>query len=382
MKQITGFKNSYILTEEGIKKTNLIIKDDIILSIGDKIIDGMIELDEDKILVPGFIDQHIHGVLGVDTIDGNIENISIMAHNLPQEGITAFLPTTTTQSVEVIDKALNSVKKYIDKNDETGSIVLGVHLEGPFISKKYVGAQNENYILKPSIQTFKHFEQISQNIIKLVSLQVEDEANELIEYLKSKNIIISIGHSNAKFEDIQKAIKKGVTCVTHTYNAMSPIHHREIGTAGSAMLFDELYSELICDGIHVCKEAVKLLFKNKPKDKLILISDALRTKNMPDGTYQELDQTIILKNKNVRLEDGTLAGSVLKLNEAVKNLMDYTNTDLSTAIKCVTENPSKNLGIFDKMGSIKENKLANFTIIDKELNVYQTIINGKIIYQK
>ena len=382
MEEIKGFKNSYILTEEGIKKTNLIIKDGIILSIGDKIIDGMIELDEDKILVPGFIDQHIHGALGVDIIDGNVENISIMAHTLPQEGITAFLPTTTTQSVEVIDKALNSVKKYIDKNDETGSIVLGVHLEGPFISKEYAGAQNENYILKPSIQTFKHFEQISQNIIKLVSLQIEDEAKELIEYLISKNITISIGHSNAKFEDVQKAIKQGVTCVTHTYNAMKSIHHREIGTVGSAMLFDELYSELICDGIHVCKEAVKLLFKNKPKDKLILISDALRTKYMPDGIYQELDQTIILKNKNVRLKDGTLAGSVLKLNEAVKNLMDYANTDLFTAIKCVTENPSKNLGIFDKMGSIKENKLANFTIIDKELNIYQTIIKGKIIYRK
>ncbi len=382
MEEIKGFKNSYILTEEGIKKTNLIIKDGIILSIGDKIIDGMIELDEDKILVPGFIDQHIHGTLGVDTIDGNVENISIMAHTLPQEGITAFLPTTTTQSVEVVDKALNSVKKYIDKNDETGSIVLGVHLEGPFISKEYAGAQNENYILKPSIQTFKHFEQISQNIIKLVSLQIEDETKELIEYLISKNITISIGHSNAKFEDVQKAIKQGVTCVTHTYNAMSPIHHREIGTVGSTMLFDELYSELICDGIHVCKEAVKLLFKNKPKDKLILISDALRTKYMPDGIYHELDQTIILKNKKVTLEDGTLAGSVLKLNEAVKNLMDYTRTDLITSIKCVTENPSKNLGIFDKMGSIKENKLANFVVIDKNINIYQTIIKGIVVYKK
>ena len=213
MTNVKGFKDSWILTEDGLRKTNLIIKDGVINSLDDEIVDEaadeLIKLDDDKLVIPGLIDQHIHGVLGVDTIDGNIENISIMAHNLPQEGITAFLPTTTTQSVEVIDKALNSVKKYIDKNDETGSIVLGVHLEGPFISKKYVGAQNENYILKPSIQTFKHFEQISQNIIKLVSLQVEDEANELIEYLKSKNIIISIGHSNAKFEDIQKAIKKG-----------------------------------------------------------------------------------------------------------------------------------------------------------------------------
>ena len=382
MEEIKGFKNSYILTEEGIKKTNLIIKDGTIFSIGDKTIEGMIELDEDKIVVPGFIDQHIHGTLGVDIIDGNVENISIMAHTLPQKGITAFLPTTTTQSVEVIDKALNSVKKYIDKNDETGSIVLGVHLEGPFISKNYAGAQNENYILKPSIQTFKHFEDVSENTIKIVSIAVEEIEDELIEYLKSKNIIISIGHSSSNYEDIKKAVNQGVTCVTHTYNAMKPIHHREIGTVGSTMLFDELYSELICDGIHVCKEAVKLLFKNKPKDKLILISDALRTKYMPDGKYQELDQTIILKNKNVRLEDGTLAGSVLSINEAVYNFMKFTNADFVSAIKCVTENPSKNLGIFDKMGSIKENKLANFVVVDQNLNVYQTIRKGKLIYEK
>lgn len=382
MKQIKGFKNSYILTEEGIKKTNLIIKDGIILSIGDQTIDGMIELDEDKILVPGFIDQHIHGALGVDTIDGNIENISIIAHALPREGITAFLPTTTTQSVEVIDKALNAVKEYIYNNDETAAIVLGTHLEGPFISEKYMGAQNKNYILKPSVDIFKHFEQVSQNTIKIVSLQIEEESKELIEYLKSKNIIVSIGHSDSKYEDVKESIKQGVTCITHTYNAMKPIHHREIGTVGSAMLFDELYSELICDGIHVCKEAVKLLHKNKPQDKLILISDALRTKYMPDGIYHELDQTIILKNKKVTLEDGTLAGSVLKLNEAVKNLMDYTGTDLITSIKCVTENPSKNLGIFDKMGSIKENKLANFVIIDKNINIYQTIIKGIVVYKK
>ena len=382
MEEIKGFKNSYILTEEWIKKTNLIIKDGTIFSIGDKTIDGMIELDEDKIVVPGFIDQHIHGSNNSDVIDGDEKAIYKIAKSLAQEGVTAFLPTTTTQSIEVIAKTLIAIKQYINKNYEEGAEVLGIHLEGPFISKNYAGAQNENYILKPSIQTFKHFEDVSENTIKIVSIAVEEIEDELIEYLKSKNIIISIGHSSSNYEDIKKAVNQGVTCVTHTYNAMKPIHHREIGTVGSTMLFDELYSELICDGIHVCKEAVKLLFKNKPKDKLILISDALRTKYMPDGKYQELDQTIILKNKNVRLEDGTLAGSVLSINEAVYNFMKFTNADFVSAIKCVTENPSKNLGIFDKMGSIKENKLANLVVVDQNLNVYQTIRKGKVIYEK
>ena len=163
---------------------------------------------------------------------------------------------------------------------------------------------------------------------------------------------------------------------------MKKIHHREIGTVGSALLFDELYCELICDGIHVSKEAVKILHKNKPSDKIILITDALRTKNMPDGIYKELEQDIILKDNVASLIDGTLAGSVLKMNVAIKNIMDFTGCDFITAIKYATENPAKNLGIYDKVGSIKENKDATFVIVDKDLNVYQTIRKGHVIYNK
>lgn len=383
MEKIKGFKNSWILSEEGIIKTNLIIKDSKIFKIGDYQEDGLIELDDDKILIPGFIDQHIHGAMGSDVIDGSEEDIRIMAHSLAQEGLTAFLATTTTQSVEVIDKSLDAVRKYMERNSEEGAEVLGVHLEGPFIAKKYMGAQLPNYILKPSIDAFKHFEEVSGNTIKLVSLAVEEEgSSEFIKYLNSKGIVSSVGHSAAGYSDMKKAIEDGLTCVTHTYNGMRPLRRDDIGTVGSAFLFDDLYCEAICDGVHISSPAVKLLWKNKGCDKLILVSDALRTKFMPDGKYYELEQIIILNGKEARLEDGRLAGSVLKLNEAVKNLMDFTGADFVSAIKCATENPAKNLGIFDKMGSIKENKLANFVIVDRDLNVYETIRNGKVIYKK
>lgn len=383
MENIKGFKNSYILTEQGIVKTNLIIENGNILSIGNDEIEDLIELDEDKIILPGFIDQHIHGAAGVDMIDGTEEDIYKMACALAQEGVTAFLPTTTNQSIEVIDKSLEAVKRYIHKNHEEGAEVIGVHLEGPFISKKYMGAQLPNYILKPSVEIFKHFEEVSGNTIKLASIAIEEEgAKELIEYLKSKNIVISIGHSAAGYEDIKKGIENGVTCVTHTYNGMRPLRRDDIGTVGSAMLFDELYCELICDGVHSSQPAVKLLWKNKPIDKLIIVSDALRTKFMPDGKYYELEQVIILKGKEARLEDGKLAGSVLSLNDGILNLMNFTGAYFISAVKCVTENPAKNLGIFDQMGSIKENKKANFVIVDKELKVYQTIRNGKVIYKR
>lgn len=382
MKTIIGFKNTLILTEDGIKKTNLIIKDGIIYSIGENIVDGLIELDDNKIVIPGLIDQHIHGASSYDVIDCSKKDIYKIACAIAEEGITSFLPTTTTQKIEVIEQALSTINDYMKDHYNEGAEVLGIHLEGPFISKKYIGAQLSNYILKPSVDTFKHFEKFSNNI-KLVTLAIEEEgAVDLIKYLKNKNIAISIGHSASKYTDIEKMIKLGVTCFTHTYNGMRSIHHREIGTVGAALMFDELYCELICDGIHVSKPAVKLLCKNKPIDKLILVTDALRTKNMPNGIYEELEQTIILNNNEVRLKDGTLAGSNLKLNEAIKNIISYTNIDFITAIKYATENPAKHLGLFDQIGSIKENKQANFAVIDKELNVYQTIRNGKIIYEK
>lgn len=381
--QIKGFKNSWILTEDGLKKTNLIIKDNKIDHIGKKVIDGLIELSEDKIVIPGLIDQHIHGALGSDVIDGTVDDLHKMACALVEEGVTAFLATTTNQSIEVIDAALEAVNEYINHNFDEGAEIIGVHLEGPFICKKYMGAQLPNYILKPDVEIFKHFEEKSNNLIKLVSMAIEEDENfELIEYLKSKKITISIGHSAAGYEDIKKGIENGVTCVTHTYNGMRPLRRDEIGTVGSALLFDELYCEAICDGIHISKPAVKLLVKNKPMDKIILVTDALRTKYMPDGKYYELEQVIVLKGKEARLEDGKLAGSVLKMNEAIKNVMEFSGCDLISAIKFASENPARNLGLFDIMGSIKEEKLANLVVVDKELNVLKTIRNGKVVYEK
>ena len=383
MEKVIWFKNSWILTEEGLKKTSMLIEEDKIVSIGDYNKEELIELEDDKIVIPGFIDQHIHGTSGFDFIDCSVSEIQSIACDLLQEGVTGFLATTTTQSVEVIDQSLKNLKEYKERNIQVGAELLGVHLEGPFIAKKYMGAQLPNYIIKPNVKDFKHFEEVSGNNIKLVSMAVElDEDLKLCKYLKEKDIVVSIGHSSAGYHDVKKAVSSGVSCVTHTYNGMKPLRRDDIGAVGSTFLFNELYCELICDGVHVSEPAVNLLYKNKPKDKLILISDALRTKYMPDGKYYELEQVIVLKGKEARLEDGKLAGSVLKINEAVKNLMDFANIDFVDAVKCATENPAKNLGLFDKIGSIKENKVANLVVVDKNLNVYLTIRNGNIVYKK
>ncbi len=378
---MNGFKNTWILTEEGLKKTSLTYESKF-TSIG-KLENGLVELPNDYIVVPGFIDEHVHGAAGSDAMDGTTKDLNNIAKALASEGTTAFCATTMTQSPENIVKALSAVKKYKEENHEDGAEILGVHLEGPFISKDFVGAQPIEYVAAPSVDVFKKYQEASGNCVKIVSLAPEVEGStDLIKYLKSQNIVASIGHTNAKYADVEKAVEAGATTLTHTYNAMKPIHHREIGTVGSGLLFDKLTCECICDGIHVSAPAIKLLYKNKPEGKMVLITDAMRAKHMPDGISELGGQVVIVKNGEARLENGTLAGSVLKMNNAVKNVMKFLQLPLEDVVKLATINPAKNLGVDDTIGSIKVGKRADFVILDGDMNVVKTVREGKVIYEK
>lgn len=374
-----GFKNTWIVTEKGLEKTSLTY-DEKFVTIG-KNEEGLQELPEEYVVVPGFIDEHVHGAAGSDAMDGTMEDLGKIANALASEGTTAFLATTMTQSPENITKALKAVKAYRELSPESGAEILGVHLEGPFISKDFVGAQPIEYVAKPSVEVFKKYQDASGDCVRIVTLAPEVEGStELIKYLVSQNIVASIGHTNATYADVKKAVEAGATNLTHTYNAMKPLHHREVGTVGSGFLFDELNCECICDGIHVSGPAIQLLHKNKPADKMTLITDAMRAKHMPDGVSELGGQVVIVKNGEARLENGTLAGSVLKMNNAVKNVMKFLNLPLEEVVKLASQNSAKNLGVFDQMGSIKEGKRADFVILDKDLNVVQTVRNGKVIY--
>lgn len=374
-----GFKNTWIVSEKGLEKTSLTY-DEKFVTIG-KNEEGLQELPEEYVVVPGFIDEHVHGAAGSDAMDGTMEDLGKIANALASEGTTAFLATTMTQSPENITKALKAVKAYRELSPESGAEILGVHLEGPFISKDFVGAQPIEYLAKPSVEVFKKYQDASGDCVRIVTLAPEVEGStELIKYLVSQNIVASIGHTNATYVDVKKAVEVGATNLTHTYNAMKPLHHREVGTVGSGFLFDELNCECICDGIHVSGPAIQLLHKNKPADKMTLITDAMRAKHMPDGVSELGGQVVIVKNGEARLENGTLAGSVLKMNNAVKNVMKFLNLPLEEVVKLASQNPAKNLGVFDQMGSIKEGKRADFVILDKDLNVVQTVRNGKVIY--
>ena len=381
MKKINGFTNCNILTEEGLKKTSLEIKDGKIASIGNY--NEGLELNDEYLVLPGFVDQHVHGAAGSDAMDGTKEDLLKIANALASEGTVAYLATTMTQSVENITKALNAVKEYIEEGVEEGAEVLGVHLEGPFISLKHIGAQPLEYVAKPSVEVFEQYQQASGNNIKLVSLAVEEEgALELVEHLAKTGVVASLGHTDATAADVEKAIKAGASNVTHTYNAMKPLHHREIGTVGSALLYNELNCELICDGIHVSVPAINLLRNSKPTEKLTLVTDAMRAKHMPDGEWELGGQAVFVKNGEARLAGGTLAGSVLKMNMAVKNIMKFTNATLEEAVKYASLNPAKNLGVDDVLGSIKESKNASFVVVDKDFNVVLTIRNGVVVFER
>ncbi len=378
------FKDAKVYVEgEGVKVCNLHFEEKIwkIARKADKNAE-VIALPEDAIVLPGFIDQHVHGAGGSDGMDGSIEDITTIAKSLAEEGTTGFLVTTMTQSPENIKKALSAVKAYREFDPAVGAKVLGVHLEGPFIAEKFKGAQPLEYVQAPDVEVFDEYNEASGNSIRIVTLAPEVEgAEELIAHLKSKGIVPSIGHTGAKFTDIEAAVKAGASNVTHTYNAQTPLHHREIGTVGTAMLLDELNCEMIADTIHVSVPAMRLLVKNKPANKLTLITDAMRAKGLPDGESELGGQKVYVQNGEARLVDGTLAGSVLRMNRALQNVVEKVGVPFTKAVDYATINPAKNLHIDKETGSIAVGKRADFTVLNKAYDVIMTVRNGKVIYQ-
>ena len=376
-----GFKNVNIYIEgKGIVKSIVALENGKIKSFD--AVDGALELDENLIVVPGFIDKHIHGANNSDSMYPTQIDIANIAKTIASEGVATFLPTTMTQTEENIDLSLNNLKEYIESNPVEGAYPLGIHLEGPFISKSFKGAQVESCIVDCDVEQFKHYQKVSGNHIKQVTLAYEENGKELCNYLASEGIVASLGHTNATSEQVIEAADNGVTSATHTYNAMKGLHHRQAGTVGGVFLEDRIYAELICDLVHVCKDAIRVLFKIKGKDKVVLVTDGIEAKHLPDGMYKLGGQDVTVKGKEARLADGTLAGSTLKMNDAIRNAKNVLNLSLEDAIDLATVNPAKNLGVYDTKGSIALGKDADFTVIDSDLNVYMTVSNGNVIYKK
>lgn len=374
-----GFKNCNIYVEgKGIVKTSLKVEDGKITSFDNE--EGL-TLDDSLIVVPGFIDKHIHGANNSDSMYPTLDDIRNIAVTIASEGVSSFLPTTMTQSEENIKAALSNINEYMKIQNE-GSKVLGIHLEGPFISKKFKGAQPEEYVVNCDVDKFIEYNTASGNNIMQVTLAVEENGEELVKYLVENNIVASLGHTNATSDEVLKAGKLGANSMTHTYNGMKPLHHREAGSVGGALLCDDIYCELICDLVHVSDNAIKLLYRMKGHDKVVLITDGIESKHLSDGKYKLGGQDVYVKNGEARLIDGTLAGSTLKMNVALQNISKVLGLSVDKAVDLCTINAARCLHIEDNKGSIKLGKDADFAVIDKDFNVYMTVSNGNIIYKR
>lgn len=333
--------------------------------------DEIIEIDGDYI-IPGFIDVHSHGGYGFDAMDASPEEIDWMVRQMAaKEGITSYFCTTMTQTYENIEKALVNIKEAAEKNP----IIQGIHLEGPFISIDYKGAQDASYIKKPDEEVLAHWNEISGNRIRIVTYAPE-EASEFFEnWCLANKVVPSAGHSNATFNQLC-ACK---AChVTHLYNAQRGLNHREPGVTGYGMLTDGVNVEMICDGIHIRPKMVYMAYKIKGSDGVELVTDSMRAKGMPEGKSELGGQTVYVKDGTARLEDGTIAGSVLTYIKAFQNIIKFTGASIEEAVKMSSGNQAKEFGLTQK-GAIKTGKDADFVVLDRACELKGTISLGEIV---
>ncbi|MDJ0331841.1 N-acetylglucosamine-6-phosphate deacetylase [Planococcus sp. S3-L1] len=329
---------------------------------------------------PGFIDIHIHGAAGHDTMDATPEALAGLAGALPKEGTTSFLATTMTQTDSAISAALQNIEKFQAQDGQAE--MLGVHLEGPFISDKRAGAQPIEHIIEPSLTQFQNWQKLSGNQIRLLTIAPETTNGlAVIKSLTDEGIIASIGHSDATFEEVQAAVRSGASHVTHLYNQMSPFHHRNPGVVGAALVEESLTVEVIADFIHSHASSVELAFRQKGAERLILITDAMRAKGLPPGVYDLGGQDVQVTNKDARLADGTLAGSILTMEKAVQNVQSLTGCSLNELVAMTSANAAKDLKLSNK-GKIQVDLDADIAILDNSFTVQMTICKGTIAYQK
>lgn len=333
--------------------------------------------------LPGMIDVHIHGANGSDTMDATPEALNNIAKTLPKEATTSFLATTITQETDAIERALKNAGKFIENQPLGQAEVLGIHLEGPFISKKKAGAQPPDHILAANLSLFKRWQEQSGGRIKLVTIAPEIENGlALINYLSTHGVVASIGHSDGSYQDVVDAIDAGATHVTHLFNGMTGLHHREPGIVGGALLHRELFTEMIVDGIHICPETVDLAYRLKGSDRTILITDAMRAKCLKNGTYDLGGQEVFVQDGKAVLAEGSLAGSVLKMDQALRNMMSFTEAKLEDIVMMGAVNPAKQCGVYDRKGSIEVGKDADFVILDENNQLVMTCCRGLVTYQR
>ncbi|MGV8980979.1 N-acetylglucosamine-6-phosphate deacetylase [Clostridium sp.] len=379
--------NGKLIMKDRIMKDSIIIFDKQIIKIINS--EEFLQYKEDykeeiqvidakgRYVSPGFIDIHIHGSGGYDTMDGTVEALKVISSTIAANGVTSYLPTTMTMNKSSIFKALEAIREAM-KLENQGAKILGAHMEGPFINEKYKGAQMADNIITPNYEIIKDY----LDIIKIITLAPEtDKDHSFIKKVKQNSqITLSIGHSDASYEETLKAIEDGITHATHTFNAMTPLNHRKPGIVG-AIFTSDITCELIADMIHIHPAIFNILINAKQKDKIVLITDSMRAGCMKSGIYDLGGQKVIVENGAARIENGSLAGSVLTLNKGVKNMLNHSNLEIYDAVAMASNVPARVIHIEDKKGSLEVGLDADIVIFDENIDVFFTIVEGKIVFQ-
>lgn len=339
---------------------------------------NIIGLPRDRIILPGLIDMHIHGAKGKDVMDATHDALSTIANTLLHEGVTGFLATTMTDSMAHIEAALLNIKTFVNTNKSPNCAkILGIHLEGPFLSKDKAGVHTAAHLLTPDIDLFHRWQALSGQLIKVVTVAPElDHAIPFINALCAEGVIAAIGHTNATYEQTQRAIDAGATYATHLFNAMTPIHHRHPGAATALLLNDKVHAELIVDHEHVHPAMVKLAYQQKGADKLLLVTDAMKAKCCTPGKYRMNDQCIDVSATSAKTKDGVLAGSLLTMNRALANMHAITKEPFVTLTHMASTLPATLLGLYPQKGTLRESADADLIIVDPALNVTGHVIAG------
>ena len=365
----------------------------------DQFVDAQIEVEDGKItdilpygtkpadvdygssrILPGFIDIHCHGAYGFDTNDAEEEGLRYWTEHIVSEGVTSFLATTITQSEEVLTNALKNVAKVVREGYE-GAEILGVHFEGPYLDMKYKGAQPEQYIVKPTVEQFRKYQEAADGLIRYITMATEtDEDFALTRYCAEHGVTVSIGHSAATSGQAVQAFAHGARSMTHVYNGMSPFNHRANGLVGAAYRIKSMYGEIICDGNHSTPAALRMFFDAKGPHYGIMVSDALMAKGSPVGSKFIFggNEIEIYPDGSAHLTaTGGLAGSTLRLNQGLRILIEEALVPVDAAINSCTKNPAACLKIDDRKGSIRTGLDADLVVLDGEYSVIQTYCMGK-----
>lgn len=331
-------------------------------------------------IVPGFIDIHTHGAYGYDTNDGEPEGLREWMRRIPEEGVTAILPTTVTQFPEVLQKAVSNVADVVEHGYE-GAEILGIHFEGPYLDMKYKGAQPPEAIASSTIKEFKGYQEAARGLIRYITLAPEHDTDyALTKYCKDTGVVVSMGHSSATYEEALMGIANGATSMTHVYNGMTPYHHRNPGLVGTAFRVRDIYGEIICDGCHSHVAALNTFFTAKGRDFGIMVSDSLRAKHCPPGgTYHLGGHQIEIRENGLAYLKGTetIAGSTLNMNKGLKILVEDAMIPFDTALNSCTINPARCLRVDDRKGRLAAGYDADLVVLTDSYDVVQTYCRGR-----